>query len=100
GIVMYKIQVILLTIAAGATGQTVQGLQPAEAPPDSIEQKKVLADAAEFVLHHEINLPNFICTQVTRRFEDATGRDTWRPIDIIVERLTYFDHKEDYRVVE
>jgi len=69
-------------------------------PPDSIEQKKVLSDAAEFVISHEINLPNFICNQVTRRFDDISGRGTWRPLDIIVERLTYFDHKEDYKVME
>jgi len=65
-----------------------------------MEQKKVLSDAAEFVINHEINLPNFICNQVTRRFDDISGRGTWRPLDIIVERLTYFDHKEDYKVME
>ena len=97
---MCKLAVLLLAIAAGASGQGTQIVQPSEAPPDSIEQKKVLADATEYVIHHEINLPNFICTQVTRRFEDATGRNTWHPIDIIVERLTYFDHKEDYKVME
>jgi hypothetical protein len=91
---------MLLAIAVGATGQATQSVQPPETPPDPIEQKKVLADAAEYVIHHEISLPNFICTQVTRRFEDATGKSAWRPIDIIVEQLTYFDHKEEYQVVE
>ena len=97
---MCKVPVMLLAITVGATGQTIQGVQPSEAPPDSVEQKNVLVDATEYVIHHEINLPNFICTQVTRRFEDATGKSAWRPIDIIVERLTYYDHKEDYQVVE
>ena len=97
---MCKVGAILLAIAVGATAQATQAVQPSEASPDSVEQKKVLADAAEYVIHHEINLPNFICTQVTRRFEDAGGRNVCRPIDIIVERLTYFDHQEDYRVVE
>lgn len=69
-------------------------------PPTSAEQKKVLSDAAEFVINHEMNLPNFICTQVTRRFEDFTGKSGWRPLDIIVERLTYFEHRENYQVVE
>jgi hypothetical protein len=97
---MCQVPLMLLAIAAGATGQATPGLQPSDAPPDSVEQKKVLADATEYVIHHEINLPNFICTQVTRRYEDAGGRNVWRPIDIIVERLTYFDRKEDYQVVE
>ena len=69
-------------------------------PPEPVEQKKVLADATEQALNHEKNLPNFICTQTTRRFEDFNGRSGWRPIDIIVERLTYFEHREDYKVVE
>jgi hypothetical protein len=68
--------------------------------PDTAEQKKVLADATEYAIHHEQNLPNFICNQTTRRFEDFTGRDTWQPLDIIVERLTYFEHREDYKVVQ
>ncbi len=70
------------------------------APPDATEQKKVLAEATEHALSHDENLPNFICTQTTRRFEDFNGNSGWRPIDIIVERLTYFDRREDYRVVE
>jgi hypothetical protein len=69
-------------------------------PPDSIQQKQVLADATEHALNHEKNLPNFICTQTTRRFEDFNGKNGWRPIDIIVERLTYFEHREDYKVME
>jgi hypothetical protein len=68
--------------------------------PDSLEQKQVLADAIEHALNHEEDLPNFICTQTTRRFEDLTGKNGWRPIDIIVERLSYFEHREDYKVIE
>ena len=68
-------------------------------PPGAAEQNRVLADATNYAIHHEQNLPNFICNQTTRRFEDFTGRDVWRPIDIIVERLTYFEHREDYRVM-
>jgi hypothetical protein len=65
-----------------------------------MEQKQVLADATEHALNHEKDLPNFICTQTTRRFEDFNGKNGWRPIDIIVERLTYFEHREDYKVIE
>jgi hypothetical protein len=66
--------------------------------PDSAEQKKILADAAEFALNHEMSLPNFLCTQTTQRFEDSMGKGNWRPIDLIVERLTYFEHREEYKV--
>jgi hypothetical protein len=41
--------------------------------PSAAEQKKALAEATEYALNYEKNLPNFICTQVTRRFEDPAG---------------------------
>ncbi len=66
--------------------------------PSDVEQKKIWADAAEHVAHQEANLPNFICTQTTQRFVDPNGKSGYRPIDLIVERLTYFEHQEDYKV--
>jgi len=67
-------------------------------PPDTSQQQKVLADATEYVINHEATLPNFECTQTTRRFEDFNNSG-WRPIDLIVERLTYFEHREVYKVM-
>jgi hypothetical protein len=90
----------MLRTAGLAISITVLGPALAQTPPEASEQKKVLADATEYAIHHEQNLPNFICTQTTRRFGDFTGRESWRPIDIIVERLTYFEHKEDYKVMQ
>ena len=74
-------------------------------PPDAAQQKKILADATDFASNHEHSLPNFLCIQTTRRFQDfrspnLQGNDEWRPIDIIVERLAYFEHHEDYKVIE
>src|SRR4051812_1312630 len=89
-----------LLIALLAAPVNAQSTPEGSAPPDAVEQKKILADAAENVIRREINLPNFICTQLTRRFEDFAGKGEWRPIDIIVERLTYFEHREDYQVLE
>ncbi|MGH9666113.1 MAG: hypothetical protein ACRD9L_16940, partial [Bryobacteraceae bacterium] len=67
-------------------------------PPDSIQQKKVLQEATDFALNYNKTLPDYICTQVTRRYVDPRGRG-FIPIDTIVEKLTYFEHKEDYKVV-
>lgn len=69
-------------------------------PPDASEQKKILADATDYADNHERSLPNFLCIQTTRRFEDFQGRQEWRPLDIIVERLAYVEHHEDYKVIE
>lgn len=79
-------------------------------PPDSAEQKKILADATDYAFNHERNLPNFLCIQTTRRFQSQPPRNApnwdyragedWRPVDIIVERLAYVEHHEDYKVLE
>ncbi len=60
----------------------------------------MLADATDYAINHERNLPNFLCIQTTRRFQDLQGLEQWRPLDIIVERLAYFEHHEDYKVIE
>jgi hypothetical protein len=68
-------------------------------PPDSIEQKRILAEITESARNYTKNLPNFICLQVTRRYADNSGLDNFRLIDTIAERLSYFEQKEDYKVV-
>ena len=73
--------------------------QTAFPPPDRIEQQRVLTDSANYVLGQEKDLPNFVCVQTTRRFEDLDNGG-WRPIDTVVEQLTYFDHRENYKVLE
>lgn len=98
--------VVLLTLGLLAW----QARSGAQAPPDATEQKKILADATGFAFNHERNLPNFLCIQTTRRFQSYPQRnvdgpgypagDDWRPVDIIVERLAYVEHHEDYKVLE
>ena len=44
-------------------------------------------------------LPNFICTQVTRRYEDPSGLEFWQSQDTVVEKLSFFEQKEDYKLL-
>jgi len=37
-------------------------------PPSSEEQAAILTDVREYALNYSKNLPDFICTQVTRRY--------------------------------
>ena len=68
--------------------------------PDSVEQAKILDAVREYALNYTANLPNFICTQVTRRQTDPTGiGDHWQQSDKLQEQLTYFEHKESYKVM-
>jgi hypothetical protein len=68
-------------------------------PPNSIEQKQVLADATDYALNYTSRLPDFICTQVTRRYIDPSGMEFWRLADTITERLSFYERREDYKVV-
>jgi hypothetical protein len=90
---MSRLFIILLGAFGAALAQTNRS-----STPDAKEQKVVLADARVHALQHESSLPDFVCTQTTRRFESVSAHD-WQPVDVIVERLTYFDHREAYKVL-
>ena len=67
--------------------------------PDAEEQKRLLAAITENALDYSNGLPNFICMQVTRRYVDRVGGDSFHLTDTIAERLSYYEHKEDYKVI-
>jgi hypothetical protein len=68
-------------------------------PPSDEEQKRVLAEVTDYARNYVQKLPDFICSQATRKFVDTTGKESWRQTDLIQERLTYFEKHEDYKVV-
>ncbi len=68
-------------------------------PPNSIEQKAILAEITDSALNYSRNLPNFICLQVTRRYFDQGGKGNFSLMDTIAESLTYYEQKEEYKVV-
>jgi hypothetical protein len=72
---------------------------PPMAPPPQEEQKRALEEAREYAMAYSKNLPNFICTQVTRRYIDPSGLEFWQQQDVITTKLSYFEQKEDYKVV-
>lgn len=68
-------------------------------PPSPEEQQRIISEAREYALSYSKNLPNFICTQVTRRYIDPSGLEFWQQQDTITAKLSYFEQKEDYKVV-
>ena len=68
-------------------------------PPSPEEQQRVLKAVREYAHNYTRNLPDFICTQVTRRYVDPSGLEFWHKIDTVLTRLTYFEQKENYKVV-
>jgi hypothetical protein len=77
---------------------------PPAPPPDSEEQGKIIAAARDYALNYSKQLPNYLCLEVVRRafddhVNDAPGSEQWRGTDTVVMRLSYFEQKEDYKVV-
>src|SRR5262249_37420279 len=70
---------------------------PDLAAPTVDEQRPVLSQARQAALEYSRALPDFLCTQLVRRYDDLPG--TWRLKDTLEVKLTYFEHKEDYRLL-
>jgi|ERR1017187_1522615 hypothetical protein len=78
-------------------------------PPSSEEQAAIIDDVRQYALNYSDTLPDFICTQVTRRFDapmpgtkyggPAGGDPRWRALDTLQIRLSYFEKREHYVVV-
>ena len=68
-------------------------------PPSSEEQGRILNNVREYAIDYSRRLPNFICTQVTRRYLDPSGLEFWQQQDTITAKLSYFEQKEDYKVM-
>lgn len=68
-------------------------------PPSPAEQKAVIRKAREYALAYIHRLPDFLCTQVTRRYYDPAGMEFWRLSDTITARLSYVEDREDYKVI-
>lgn len=67
--------------------------------PSKAEQQRVIGEAREIALNYTQRLPDFICLQVTRRYYDPAGLDMFRLADTVAARLSYFEQKEDYKLV-
>jgi hypothetical protein len=68
-------------------------------PPPEAEWRRVIEQTREYALNYSRQLPDFICTQVTRRYIDPSGLEFWQTGDVLTARLSYFEQKEDYKLM-
>lgn len=68
-------------------------------PPPADEQAKLLDEVRDYAVNYTHRLPDFICLEQTRRYDNTTGKDAWRQYDVITARLSYFNQKEDYKLL-
>jgi hypothetical protein len=74
-------------------------LQFASPPePSSQEQAGIILEARTIALAYSSSLPDFICTEVIRRYMDPKGKESWRLGDTLAVDLSYFKQHEEYRL--
>jgi hypothetical protein len=79
--------------------KTVVRLTSPIPPPSDEEQKELIAQLREYAMNYSKNLPDFLCTQVTRRYADPSGLQFWQALDTLTVRLSFFEQKENYKLV-
>lgn len=88
-----------LALASVAWAQAEVRVDDDPAPSDS-DQKIIIARITENALKYSQELPDFVCTKLTRHSADATGRgQQWRLTESLEEELSYTGHKESYQIV-
>jgi hypothetical protein len=79
------------------------------APPSAEEQAAILDEVRRYALEYSQKLPDFVCLEMERRFVanparagrgGAVSEPEWRQVDTITKRLSYFEQKEEEKVLE
>ncbi len=68
-------------------------------PPSPEEQKEIIDKVRDYAMNYTASLPDFLCTQVTRRYVDPAGLEFWQSLDTLTARVAYENHHEDYKLV-
>lgn len=82
-----------------AAPKTVAAPRAEIPPPSPAEWKAIIEQTREYALNYTRQLPDFICTQVTRRYSDPSGLEFWKLEDTLTARLSFFEQREEYKLM-
>jgi hypothetical protein len=68
-------------------------------PPPQEKQDEIIAAAREYALNYTKSLPDFVCAQITERYYDPSGKESWRKGDDIRAKLSYDGKQEKYDIM-
>jgi hypothetical protein len=72
----------------------------AEPPaPSPAAQVRIWNAAHENADVYTDSLPDFICSEVVRRYSDSNEKRGWKLDDTLILRLTYFEKEEEYKLM-
>jgi len=71
-----------------------------EAPP-AAEQARIIEEARRVALTYTESLPDFICAESVKRYEDFSGKpkEKWRLKDTLLLQVSFSGRQESYRLV-
>lgn len=72
---------------------------PEPPAPSTVQKVQIWNAAHDNAATYTESLPNFICSEVVRRYIDPYRRGTWKLEDTLALKLTYFDHREEYKLM-
>jgi len=64
------------------------------------EQSALIEQTRQAALRYSNSLPDFLCTQIVQRSQDVRGDGRWRSLDKLTVKLSYSDHREDYKLMQ
>jgi hypothetical protein len=94
---------IFISMRTVVLGGLLAVLVEAQTVPPVQEQEGLIAAVRQNALDYNHGLADFLCTQVTRRYSSkpVNGQaPDWKQVDTLTMRVSYFQQKEDYRVVK
>jgi hypothetical protein len=92
-------QLLLLRDRSAGLRPPVKPVMEAPPQPSLAEQQRIWNEAHENSLSYTDSLPDFICSEVVRRYTDPNEKGAWRLSDTLVLKLTYFDRREEYKLM-
>ncbi len=87
-----------MRIAAAIGLLVLCGVARGQHPLDE-EQTQLVEGARAAALEYGGSLPDFLCTERIVRREDPRNDNRWRPLDTLTVRLSYLDHRENYKLM-
>ncbi|MGE5570219.1 MAG: hypothetical protein ACM3S5_14380 [Rhodospirillales bacterium] len=73
---------------------------PPASPPEPPRQDPLIEKARLSAAAYDEKLPNYICRQMTTRYQSRSRPVTWKPVDVISADVVYEDGREQYRNIE
>jgi hypothetical protein len=92
----------MIRLGAGLLGLWACAAAAWAQAPTAGESAAAIEMSRKAALSYARSLPDFICTQVVRRYIDPgrlTQRVSWRMLDTLTVKLSYFDQREDHTLV-